>query len=287
MNTQILIPHPALQPYIQNYLYYETGTEGLWTRADTSPTALPVMAFAMEKEQCIYKEFGRHEPLLLCGQLTKYSQIHAFGRMRLFYVFFSPVGAYYLLDTPQKELRNSMVNISDLLLGTAARILKEKLKEQTTIIGLRQVIETFFLKWLSQKKKNDSALRLAHAIKQIELNSHHRNVITEVCHQHGYSISRLERHMQQMVGIGPKLLQRIFRFNNVLNYINQRQSPYPWAGIARQFGYFDQTHLIKDFTLFYGTTPGKIESSTSKKLQLSLSFSGEEESGKSPFRVYE
>lgn len=92
--------------------------------------------------------------------------------------------------------------------------------------------------------------------------------------------------MREMAGIGPKMLQRIIRFNKELEYLRRYQASFQWAQVARQFGYYDQTHLIKEFAWFYGTTPGKVDTLASK-LQLSLNLFGEEETAKSIFRVYE
>ena len=285
MNARVLIPHPSLQSYIQNYLYFEVGARNQWTRADTSPTGLPVMLFVMDTEQFSFKEFGSHEPLMFWGQVTKYSQMHGYGKMRMFYIFFHPVGAYQLFGIPLKDLKDQVVNLSDLM-GATARILKEKLADQTTVAGMRQAVETFFLKNLTQQKKNEAVIRLTHAIDQIGRYCHQNNVIKEVCFRQGYSISTLERHMRDMAGLSPKMLQRIVRFKKVLRYLKQQHPPYRWAQIARQFGYYDQTHFIKDFVWFYGTTPGYLEALDSK-IQLSLNSSGEEETGKSIFRVYE
>jgi AraC-like DNA-binding protein len=285
MKTRVLIPHPALKPYIQNYLYFEVGTKNVWTRADTSPTALPVMSFVMNTDKFLFKEFGSREPLMFGGQITEYTQMHVFGKLKMFYVFFRPAGAYQLINIPQKELKGTIFNMRDLL-GAEARILREKLSEQTSLASVLKIIETFFLHRLFQQKKNEAAFLLASAVSQVEKYSYQSNVIKNVCRQFGYSISRLERHMSQMVGIGPKMLQRIVRFNEVLKYLNQQKPPYHWTGIANRFGYFDQTHFIKDFAWFYGYTPNNLGMLASK-LQLSLNCFGEEDSGKSLLRVYE
>ena len=107
------------------------------------------MSFAMETDHCVFKEFGRCEPLMFGGQLTEFTQMHVHGRKKMFIVFFHPVGAYQMLGIPQKELNGMMLSMSDLL-GAVARVLKEKMLEQATAAGMQQVVENFFLKQLSQ-----------------------------------------------------------------------------------------------------------------------------------------
>jgi AraC-like DNA-binding protein len=285
MSTRIFLPHPALQPYIQNYLYYEAGASDQWTKIDISPTALPVIPFAMSTDEIVFKEWGRRESLMFLGQLTEFSHLDYYGWNKVFLTFFKPFGAYKLLGIPQIKLKDMMWNLSDLL-GPSARILNVKLMERTNPVEVKRLVESFILQHLAKQKKDDKVIRLAHAIDQLENCYNQNNVIKKICCQNGYSISTFERHMHKIAGIGPKMLQRIIRFKNVLRYIKVHQPPYHWAGIAYKFGYYDQTHFIKDFAWFYGTTPGKLKSITSK-LQLSLNSTGAENSSTSVFRVYE
>lgn len=218
------------------------------------------------------------------SQFAKYNPLCAYGRTKILNVFFYPAGPYQLLGISQNKLENTILNLNDLL-GSTARELKEKLLDQTTVAGVKQVAESFFLRCLSRRKEEAASIRLASAIEQLGRYSHEKNVIKRICQQYGYSIKTLERHMQQMTGLRPKMLQRILRFNKVLKYLNHQPPPFHWARIARAFGYYDQMHLIKDFSWFHGTTPDSV-AAVSSKLQMSIDFSGETDSASSIFRVY-
>ena len=63
--------------------------------------------------------------------------------------------------------------------------------------------------------------------------------------------------MRKIVGISPKLYQRIMRFNMALQYIRRNKCCCNWSEVASRFGYYDQTHFIKEFKLFYGKTPAE------------------------------
>jgi AraC-like DNA-binding protein len=52
----------------------------------------------------------------------------------------------------------------------------------------------------------------------------------------------------------PKVFSRVQRFQRARIFIEQVEIP-DWASIAMQFGYFDQSHLIRDFREFSGTSP--------------------------------
>lgn len=284
MKSRIIKPHPALRPYIRYYMCFEVGVKGKWTKAGTSPTALPLLSIALETDQLIYKRRGSREPLMFSSHFTKYTPMDVYGKTKIFNIFFQPAGAFQLLGISQKGLNDKVINLSDLL-GISALQLKEKLADQTTLADAHKMIESYFLKKISLQRGRNSVNDLAYVVNQIEMHSHQKNVIKEICTREGYSISRLERHMNEMVGISPKMFQRISRFNKVLKYIGLVKPPYNWAQIAYEFGYYDQMHFIKDFSWFHGVTPGNLETVASK-LQLSIDFSGEVKSATSIFRVF-
>jgi AraC-like DNA-binding protein len=66
------------------------------------------------------------------------------------------------------------------------------------------------------------------------------------------SARQLERRFHRTTGIGQKLFCRILRFKAI--YEVARQAPVEnWAAAAFACGYYDQSHLIRDFQEFCGT----------------------------------
>ena len=69
-----------------------------------------------------------------------------------------------------------------------------------------------------------------------------------------FSAQYLIRQFKKYVGLSPKYLLRIFRFNQMLNKIN-RQEKLIWTDVAYQNGFADQSHFIKEFRHFSGFNP--------------------------------
>ncbi len=69
----------------------------------------------------------------------------------------------------------------------------------------------------------------------------------------GLSIRTLERLCQTAIGFSPKLLLRRQRFMRMLGQMHL-QSPADWPGFLDPF-YSDQSHMIRDFHAFLGTSP--------------------------------
>jgi transcriptional regulator GlxA family with amidase domain len=80
--------------------------------------------------------------------------------------------------------------------------------------------------------------------------------VDRVAHDLGMSGRQLERRFMSDVGLGPKLLCRILRFQQVFRAVER--SDVNWAKIAVECGYFDQAHLIRDFRQFAGQSPGAL-----------------------------
>jgi len=56
------------------------------------------------------------------------------------------------------------------------------------------------------------------------------------------------------VGLTPKTVARIVRFGRVAERL-RLASGVRWSELALDTGYYDQSHLLRDFTDFAGTTP--------------------------------
>ena len=69
-----------------------------------------------------------------------------------------------------------------------------------------------------------------------------------------FSQKKFIQIFKKYVGITPKQLHRIKRFNEILVALENKDR-ISWASIAADCGYFDQAHFIKDFYSFSGLNP--------------------------------
>ncbi|WP_127128542.1 helix-turn-helix domain-containing protein [Pseudoflavitalea rhizosphaerae] len=66
----------------------------------------------------------------------------------------------------------------------------------------------------------------------------------------------VQMRFKKYVGYSPKELLRYLRFKQVVAYLmNERGKPVDWFDLIVQFGYHDQSHLIRDFKFYTGGTP--------------------------------
>jgi AraC-like DNA-binding protein len=70
----------------------------------------------------------------------------------------------------------------------------------------------------------------------------------------GVSHGHLDREFTEIVGLGPRTVSRILRLRALLTAIDI-YSPVDWPGLAAAYGWFDQSHFIRDFRRHTGVTP--------------------------------
>lgn len=71
------------------------------------------------------------------------------------------------------------------------------------------------------------------------------------------STRRIQSHFQTYLGYSAKELSRFLRFKKVLHFLYQPPKTIDWLDLVLTFGYYDHSHLIKDFTYFLGISPRK------------------------------
>jgi AraC-like DNA-binding protein len=71
---------------------------------------------------------------------------------------------------------------------------------------------------------------------------------------------------RDQLGAPPKRLGRVFRLQRAIKLIGQSNQP-RWAELALDCGYFDQSHMIREFRQLAGCTPEEYQ-------RLQLSYGG-------------
>ena len=67
----------------------------------------------------------------------------------------------------------------------------------------------------------------------------------------------LERLFRDEVGVGPKVLARLVRFQAAAARVVGEPDA-PLVAVSGDSGYFDQSHMIRDFLAFAGSSPDEL-----------------------------
>lgn len=78
--------------------------------------------------------------------------------------------------------------------------------------------------------------------------------VQRLAHAAGLSERQFRRRFQNVMGCAPKVYNRVLRLQRVLNELDLFGPP-DWADLAYKHGFFDQSHLNREFSDLMATTP--------------------------------
>jgi AraC-like DNA-binding protein len=166
-------------------------------------------------------------------------------------VHFKPGGAFPFLGPPADELRDRHIDL-EMIWGHAAANVLEQLRETPSLGSRFRLLERFLLSRLVHPLQHHGAVAEALTI----LDRSRWQMTRELARSAGLSEKRFIDVFRSEVGLNPRLFTRICRFQRVLAGV-QGPSPTRWAQVAATEGYFDQSHLIRDFLTFSGFGPAE------------------------------
>ncbi len=186
----------------------------------------------------------------ISGQHSRPIAIEAAQQSCMIGARFLPGGAYAVLQQPLCQLNDSVVEI-DLLWGSTAHDLREQLLASRSVDERFRLLDCALVKRAAGHTTLDRSLaaavaRLAHGSTPVSI----RALAGDI----GVSQRRLVRLFDDRVGLKPKMMARVFRFQRVLQRLER--GPFPgWTAIAADSGYFDQAHFVKEFRELAGMRP--------------------------------
>ncbi len=74
----------------------------------------------------------------------------------------------------------------------------------------------------------------------------------------GWSRQHFARRFGEEFGLGPKLAARVLRFERATGMLRRMPSFMTIAQVAASCGYYDQSHLDRDFVELAGCTPSQL-----------------------------
>ncbi|MCG3137643.1 MAG: hypothetical protein HJJLKODD_01492 [Phycisphaerae bacterium] len=186
----------------------------------------------------------------ISGQQTRYILFDAQMNSALMGVRFRADGLYPFLQIPLEEFTDRVLE-SELIFGAQARALFEQLLTVSSPQEKFSILENFLQTRLPQETRPIHTIRRALAI----WNRNQRLLSQrELAGELGISQKHLINLFKRHVGVTPKAMERLTRFQCVLRRLEQSQT-LAWPLLAQHCGYYDQAHFIKEFQNFAGLTP--------------------------------
>jgi AraC-like DNA-binding protein len=169
-------------------------------------------------------------------------------------VAFSAHGTFPWLGERMDTLSDRIIALADAL-GDGALTLRERLLNTPSLEARFKCVERWLLARLKPRTIVHPAVRWA--VDRIAATGG-KIPIEELATQTGFTRKHLGNLFQQQVGVSPKSLARIHRFRGAIALLNTADGQVPWAALAEQYGFYDQSHLINEFRRFTGFSPGEL-----------------------------
>jgi len=258
MKLSFVKPRPELQPYVETIWVFESST-GL-PAADSSvaaPTGGSKLTFPFNNSlvsvangkattsepERLYFVGNRDNSTLLRSTPSKTGCIG---------VEFWPHGAFPILGIPMGDVSNILWR-ADVLFGGWAREVQEVL---ANLQGVRQRVTFLQDQLMPMLLKNHRENGLVRYCVETLKSTDGRISVRELEERTGYSRRYLSLLFKEHVGLSPKVLAGIFRFQRFYRKWAQGQSLDLLKNDLYEY-YYDQSHFAKEFRKMTGHTPGE------------------------------
>ena len=256
MNYQEYSPGPRLAAYVER-LWTLTGTAS--EMAGASQPVLPdgrpelIIHFADPFDRAAADgAFERQTAIIFAGQLTGELLLRPTGAAAVLGVRFHAFGASAVLNVPQHLVAGATPDLAELsaplarALGSVRSMTGEPARAVPFVRGV--------LERAVRPERVDPRIRAASEAVTASCGSLSVDAVATLA---GMSRRHLERRFLDAVGLSPKRLGRITRFQAALQAMQSGQPRAGGAATAAQFGYADQSHFIREFRDLAGCTPSE------------------------------
>ncbi|PZR05109.1 MAG: hypothetical protein DI536_32965 [Archangium gephyra] len=153
-------------------------------------------------------------------------------------VSFTPLGAAQFFDCALHELVNGHVSLNELW----ARDVTDEISAATDRVNAVQKL------LLEQRIERAADPLVAFALTKL-----HSVRVGELAREVGLSRDRFEKRFRRAVGTSARHFASLLRLRRVM----KRAGKVPLGTLAHEVGYFDQSHLNREFRAFVGAAPGR------------------------------
>jgi AraC-like DNA-binding protein len=251
-------PAPPLSAFIDQF-WYACGHVPDRKRQTALPTGSVDLTFNLASEDLwVFADADdrvgmKFDGAVVHGAQSRYFVLDARRDVHVVGVHFRPGGGAALLGVGAQELTDRHIALSDIW-GARAGTLRQQLLEAPTPAAKFAMLEQEFRERL-QPHRTLVHPAISFALRGMQTAPTELR-IAQLQSTTGYSPRRFTTLFTDAVGLTPKLYSRINRLRSVVERV-ARGGEVAWADLASEYGYYDQSHLTRDFREFSGVTPGE------------------------------
>lgn len=274
MRLSFVHPRPELQPYIESFWVFESpigmpstenslaapnGCPKLIIPYENSITSIANGRVAESQEHGLYF-VGNQEGATLLSTSQR--------RTGFIGIEFLPHGAYPIFGIPMVETANCLLSADEVFAGWGRRV-REILGNLECVVDKVDFIQGQLVQVLDERRRQNQIVEYC---VQALRSSNGLITISDLQRKTGYSRRYLEILFKNHVGLPPKVLAGIYRFQRFYRKWAQRR---PYAELKDELYdyYYDQAHFTKEFKRMTGFSPQRFTAEISNEFGRRLSLS--------------
>lgn len=267
MNVAFIQPRPELKPYIKTFWVLKSTVGFPQTAASlAAPNGSPKLIILCENSLEIIAEGQskvRREGLYFVGN----RDVPVFMRTStrptsMIGVEFYPHRAFPVFGMPMLDVANHVLD-SETAFGPWGRKNSDTLRNLPNMAETVRFIQVLLIGLLERNHRRDNRL-IDFCVKSLE-EKDGRITIKELEQQTGYTRRYLELLFKHHVGLPPKVLAGIFRFQKFYRKL-LRDASYDVLRQELYDDYCDQAHFTREFKKMTGYPPGRFNREVSTEL---------------------
>ena len=254
MEFQYFLPSEILKSYIKHYYIFESDSD-IEFQDTVFPSGEMEMIFNLGNgiwESLIDEQFHKTPKIELWGQITKPLAIKSKGKHTMLGIRFYTHSAAYFFNDEVGIFNDQILDLEDVI-GKPITTLHLQLLETSDIKKRIELIETFLIKKLTTNDNRSQKIQKVANILSSLIKNPLENDINVIAAKYGMTPRYLHKLVFKHTGLAPKSYNKIMRFQRSLKLMTNNDSLL--TSVAYDSGYFDQSHFIRDFKTFTGTTP--------------------------------
>jgi AraC-like DNA-binding protein len=254
------MPAPAcLAGLVNDFALYREFSANPIHQTETASLVVPLLiGFADPFDMALGREPRRDEGYqsFTAGLCISPVMIRSAGGSSCLEITLTPLGARRFFGMPMDELTERMIRLDDLE-DRSLSALRQRLGNERDWHRRLAIAETFVENRLLGAGAPSRTVAWAYSA---IVAAKGRLPVTRIAEQIGWSRKHLAQEFRREIGLGPKAVSRIVRFQAAQALAMRGHG---WAGIAAECGYADQAHLAREFRELAGQAPSSWLASTS------------------------
>lgn len=273
MKLSFVKPRPELQPFIESFWVFQSSA-GM-PQQDTSmaaPNGCSKLIIPYQNSLFSVADgstsVSREGGLYFVGNRDTQTLIHSAARETGFVVIeFSPSGAFPFFGLPMEQTTNGLFD-AEAVFGAWGRDVREMLGNLEKVEEKVNCVQDRLALLLHRSIQQNSVIE--YCVRSLRMSSG-RVAIRELERRTGYSRRYLDLLFNKHVGVSPKVLAGIFRFQRFYRKWAEGL-PYDVFKDELYEYYFDQAHFVREFKKMTGYSPRKFSREVSNEFGRRLSL---------------